>query len=91
MQYKPKGWGLYKWAASFGASVNFETVDIQQKPMHRYRRHRFIRTYKQNISAGTGIIDSAWYVGVRLSNLDSKGQCIAVFSSQIGTCYRNLF
>lgn len=68
-------------AASFGASVNFETVDIQQKP-HASLSSAIgsFGTYKQNISAGTGIIDSAWYVGVRLSNLDSKGWVYRSFS-----------
>lgn len=68
-------------AASFGASVNFETADVQQKP------HASVSstigsfgTYKQTISGGTGIIDSSLYLGFRASNLDSKGWVYRSFS-----------
>lgn len=68
-------------AASFGASVNFETADVQEKPHAQVSSAiGSFGTYKQTISGGTGIIDSCFYVGFRASNLNSKGWVYRSFS-----------
>jgi iron complex outermembrane receptor protein len=68
-------------AASFGASVNFQTVDLQEKPHAQISSSvGSFGTFKQTMSAGTGILDSCLYFGVRVSRLDSDGWVERSFS-----------
>ncbi|MDD2635861.1 MAG: TonB-dependent receptor, partial [Bacteroidales bacterium] len=61
-------------AASFGGSMNFLTGNPSNKP---YAQLSLIggsfNTFKQNISAGTGLMDSGLSFDLRLSNVSSDG------------------
>lgn len=61
-------------AASFGASVNFETQQVQEKP-HATVSTTFgsFGTRNQSVSAGTGLLGDSFYAAIRLSNSSSDG------------------
>jgi len=61
-------------AASFGASINFQTLGITEKPYAKISSNvGSFNTFKENITVGSGIIDSAFAVTLRLSKLNSDG------------------
>jgi len=68
-------------AASFGASVNFQTITIEPKP---YANLGFsagsFNTFKENVSAGTGLIKDKFTFDVRYSKLNSDGYIQRGFS-----------
>lgn len=61
-------------AASFGASVNFQTVAVEDNPFTRVSSTvGSFGTFKENISAGSGIIDSCFGISARYSKVNSSG------------------
>ena len=61
-------------AAAFGASINFQTLTVEPKA---YARLGFsagsFNTYKENISAGTGLLNNKFAFDVRYSKINSDG------------------
>ncbi len=71
-------------AASFGASINFQTLGISEKPFAQASASvGSFGTFKENLIAGTGIIDSCFSATLRLSKLDSKGWIERGFSDHM--------
>ncbi|MDD4149267.1 MAG: TonB-dependent receptor [Bacteroidales bacterium] len=81
-------------AASFGGSMNFLTGNPSNKP---YAQVSLIggsfNTFKQNVSAGTGLIDNGLSFDLRLSNVASDGYVENAFaknqSVMFSTSWRN--
>ena len=68
-------------AASFGASINFQTITIEPKP---YANLAFsagsFNTFKESVSAGTGLIKDKFTFDIRYSKLNSDGYIQRGFS-----------
>ena len=68
-------------AAAFGASVNFQTLTLNPKP---YANLGFaagsFNTFKENISAGTGLINKKFAFDMRYSKLDAESYIQRGFS-----------
>ena len=68
-------------AASFGASINFQTITIEPKP---YANLGFsagsFNTYKESVSAGTGLIKDKFTFDVRYSKLNADAYIQRGFS-----------
>ena len=61
-------------AASFGASINFQTLNLESKPYTQINSSfGSFKTFKRNISAGTGLINDKFAFDVRYSKLNSDG------------------
>jgi len=61
-------------AAAFGASVNFQTRKLEKEPYAIYEGTLgSFNTYRNSISAGTGLIRDHFSVDMRLSDLHSDG------------------
>jgi iron complex outermembrane receptor protein len=61
-------------AASFGASVNFQTLTLEPKSYARINSTiGSFNTFKESISAGTGLINNKFAFDVRASKLNSDG------------------
>jgi len=68
-------------SAAFGASVNFQTVTIEKKPYASLSSSiGSFNTYKENIAAGTGLINGKFAFDVRASKLNSEGYIQRGFS-----------
>ena len=68
-------------SAAFGASVNFQTITIEPKPYANLSSSvGSFNTYKQNISAGTGLINDKFAFDVRASKLNANGYIERSFS-----------
>lgn len=68
-------------AAAFGASVNFQTITSSPEPYAQISlTGGSFNTFRQNVMAGTGILDSGFSFDVRLSNLYSDGYVRNSFS-----------
>lgn len=60
--------------AAFGASINIKTDKIQRNPfMILDNSYGSFNTWKNSISAGTGVINNHFYMNMRLSNITSDG------------------
>ncbi len=61
-------------AAAFGASINFQTQKLEKEPYAVYEGTvGSFSTYRNSISAGTGLIKDHFSVDMRLSDLHSDG------------------
>ncbi len=61
-------------AAAFGASINFQTHKLEKEPYAVYGGTvGSFNTYRNSISAGTGLIKDHFSVDMRLSDLHSDG------------------
>jgi iron complex outermembrane receptor protein len=61
-------------AAAFGASINFQTQKLKKEPYAVYEGNvGSFSTYRNSISAGTGLIKDHFSVDMRLSDLHSNG------------------
>ena len=61
-------------AAAFGASVNFQTLGLQEEAYAQLDAgYGSFNTYKTSISAGTGLIDDHFSFNLRLSDIHSDG------------------
>ncbi|MCK4747031.1 MAG: TonB-dependent receptor [Bacteroidales bacterium] len=61
-------------AAAFGASVNLMTRKVEKEPYATYEATMgAFRTYRNAISAGTGLIKDHFAVDLRLSDMHSEG------------------
>jgi len=61
-------------AAAFGASINFQTHKLEKEPYAIYEGSvGSFKTYRNSISAGTGLIKDHFSVDMRLSDLHSDG------------------
>ncbi|MBN2667700.1 MAG: TonB-dependent receptor [Bacteroidales bacterium] len=68
-------------AASFGASVNFQTLTIEPKPYARISSTvGSFNTFKENVAVGTGLINNKFAFDVRASKLNSDGYIQRGFS-----------
>lgn len=74
-------------SAAFGASVNFQTVTIEPKPYARLSSSvGSFNTFKENIAAGTGLINNKFAFDFRASKLNSDGYIQRGFSDH-GSVY----
>ncbi len=61
-------------SAAFGASINFQTLTIETKPYAIISSSvGSFNTFKENIAAGTGLINGKFAFDVRASKLNSDG------------------
>ncbi|MFO7932600.1 MAG: TonB-dependent receptor [Bacteroidales bacterium] len=61
-------------AAAFGASVNFQTRKLEKQPYAAYENTLgSFNTFRNAVSAGTGLIRDHFAVDIRLSDLSSDG------------------
>jgi len=61
-------------AAAFGASINFQTNSINQKPYALLSNsYGSYNSYKNSLNFGTGLIDNKWSFDGRLSRISSEG------------------
>lgn len=61
-------------AAAFGASINFQTNNIEEKPYGKLSTTvGSFNTFKRNASVGTGLINDHFAFDLRYSKLDSDG------------------
>ncbi|HPB25396.1 MAG TPA: TonB-dependent receptor [Bacteroidales bacterium] len=61
-------------AAAFGASINFQTTKLNPSAYADYNlSYGSFNTWKNTLSAGTGLLAGHWAVDVRLSKLNSEG------------------
>ncbi len=61
-------------AAAFGASVNFSTLGVDDKPYFEYQSMGgSFATFKNTVMAGTGLLKSGFNLDVRYSKLNSDG------------------
>ena len=68
-------------AASFGASVNFQTLTIEPKPYAQISSSvGSFNTFKENIAVGTGLINDKFTFDARYSKLNSDGYIDRGFS-----------
>ncbi|MDA3891676.1 MAG: TonB-dependent receptor [Salinivirgaceae bacterium] len=68
-------------SAAFGASVNFQTLTIEPKPYANISSSiGSFNTFKENIAAGTGLINNKFAFDVRASRLNSDGYIKRGFS-----------
>jgi len=68
-------------AASFGASVNFQTLTIEPKPYAQISSSvGSFNTFKENIAVGTGLLNNKFAIDVRASKLNSDGYIERGFS-----------
>lgn len=68
-------------SAAFGASVNFQTLTIEPKPYASISSSiGSFNTFKENITAGTGLINNKFAFDVRASKLNSDGYIQRGFS-----------
>ncbi len=68
-------------AASFGASINFQTLTVEPKPYTNIGLAAgSFNTFKENVSAGTGLIKDKFSFDVRYSKLNSDGYIQRGFS-----------
>ncbi len=68
-------------AASFGASVNFQTLTLEPKPYAQISSSvGSFNTFKENIAVGTGLINDKFTFDVRYSKLNSDGYIDRGFS-----------
>ncbi|MBI9065961.1 MAG: TonB-dependent receptor [Salinivirgaceae bacterium] len=74
-------------SAAFGASINFQTLTIEPKPYANLSTSiGSFNTFKENISAGTGLIDNKFAFDVSASKLNSDGYIQRGFSDH-GSIY----
>ncbi len=74
-------------AASFGASVNFQTLTLEPKPYTNISSSvGSFNTFKESVSAGTGLINNKFAFDVRASKLNSNGYIQRGFSDH-GSIY----
>ena len=68
-------------SAAFGASVNFQTQTLEPKPYANISTAiGSFNTFKENVSAGTGLINNKFAFDVRASKLNSDGYIQRGFS-----------
>jgi iron complex outermembrane receptor protein len=68
-------------SAAFGASVNFQTMTLEPKPYANISSSiGSFNTFKENVSAGTGLINNKFAFDVRASKLNSDGYIQRGFS-----------
>ncbi len=68
-------------SAAFGASVNFQTLTIEPKPYAKISSSvGSFNTFKENIAAGTGLINGKFAFDIRASKLNSDGYIQRGFS-----------
>jgi len=68
-------------SASFGASVNFQTLTIEPKPYAQISSAvGSFNTFKENIAVGTGLLNKKFAFDVRASKLNSDGYINRGFS-----------
>lgn len=68
-------------AASFGASINFQTLTIEPKPYAQISSSvGSFNTFKENIAVGTGLINNKFAFDMRASKLNSDGYVNRAFS-----------
>ncbi len=68
-------------AAAFGASINFQTITLNKKPYANIGvAAGSFNTFKENISAGTGLINKKFAFDVRYSKLNAKSYIQRGFS-----------
>ena len=61
-------------AGAFGASINFQTQNINQKPYAEINNAAgSFNSFKHTVSFGTGLIDNKWAFDGRLSKISSDG------------------
>lgn len=61
-------------AAAFGATINLQTATLNKEPYAEYRTSAgSFNTFKNSISAGTGLINNHFTFDVRLSKVSSDG------------------
>jgi len=69
-------------AASFGASVNFQTLTMEPKPYAQISSSvGSFNTFKENISVGTGLLNNKFTFDARYSKLNSDGYIDRGFSN----------
>ncbi len=74
-------------AASFGASINFQTLTLETKPYANISSSvGSFNTFKESVSAGTGLINDKFAFDVRASKLNSDGYIQRGFSDH-GSVY----
>lgn len=68
-------------AGAFGASLNIQTTKLNEEPYANFSSSAgSFNTFKNTISAGTGLINKCWAFDVRLSKLYSDGFINRAFS-----------
>ncbi len=68
-------------AASFGGSINFQTLTLEPKPYAILSQSvGSFNTFKESISAGTGLLNNKFAFDVRYSKLNSDGYIDRGFS-----------
>ena len=73
--------GSTNGAGSFGASVHFQTQDIEPLPYARLQSGiGSYNTFRNTFSAGTGLLKSKFAFDLRLSSIQSKGYIDRAFS-----------
>jgi iron complex outermembrane receptor protein len=73
--------GSTNGAGSFGASVHFQTQDIEPLPYARLQSGiGSYNTFRNTFSAGTGLLKSKFAFDLRLSTIQSKGYIDRAFS-----------
>ncbi len=61
-------------AASFGASINVQTNQLNEKPYAEINNsYGSFNTWKHTAKVGTGLIDGKWAIDARLSKVSSDG------------------
>jgi len=67
--------------AAFGASINFQTMTLEPKPYANISSSvGSFNTFKENIAAGTGLINGKFAFDIRASKLNSDGYIQRGFS-----------
>jgi iron complex outermembrane recepter protein len=68
-------------AGAFGASLNIQTTKLNENPYATYSSSAgSFNTFKNTVSAGTGLINKCWAFDARLSKLSSDGFIDRAFS-----------
>lgn len=61
-------------AGAFGASINFQTQNLNQKPYAEINNAAgSFNSYKSTVNFGSGLIDNKWAIDGRLSKISSDG------------------
>ena len=61
-------------AGAFGATINMQTTELNKEPYAEYRTSAgSFNTFKNSLSAGTGLLSNHFAVDVRMSKISSDG------------------